>query len=76
MKTIFTIHNEHQVSVENIISLNGQNLIDSLFTNINEEKSEITISIEDSNGESADFIVKKEDLQSIFDWLKLAQIIM
>lgn len=76
METRFTEFSDIQVFVENIVNITGNELIDTLFINLNSTEDEITIVIEDSTGDESNFIIKKENLQQIFDWLKTKEIIM
>lgn len=63
METRFTEFSDIQVFVENIVNITGNELIDTLFINLNSTEDEITIVIEDSTGDESNFIIKKENLQ-------------
>lgn len=75
METRFTEFSDIQVFVENIINLNGEDFIDTMYINTDAANLVVTILIEDYQGQSADFTIKKNDLQQVFDWLKLKQIL-
>lgn len=75
MKTRFTEHSDIQIYVENIVENNGKEIIDTLYVKTDVINSDVTISIEDSQGENADFIIKKENLQQVIDWLRSKQFI-
>lgn len=75
MTTKFTEHSEIQVYVENTVNMNGDELIDTLYINVDASNLEVTFSIEDSQGDSADFKINKEALQQVFDWLKIKHIV-